>query len=90
MLKHRKPTTIKKYYNPSTLSKCTSQQIHPNNKKNKKMATLSHHSKANTIDSPNGEELYPTVRDNIPKSKPAVENTLQSHGFQQKKTPIIQ
>ena len=48
------------------------------------MATLSYHSKVNTKDSPKGEELYPTVRDNIPKSKPAAEDTLQSHEFQQK------
>ena len=48
------------------------------------MATQYHHSTANSIDSSTGEELYPTVRDNIPKSKSAAENTLQSHEFQQK------
>ena len=71
----------------SPLRKSTSKRIHSNNnKKNKKMVTQYHHSTANTIDSPNGEELYPTVRDNISKSKYAAENTLQSHEFQQKLT----
>ena len=28
--------------------------------------------------------MYPTVRDNTPKSKSATENTLQSHEFKQK------
>lgn len=48
----------------------------------KKMKTLPHHPNANTIDSLNGEELYPIVRDNISKSTPAAENILKSTAFQ--------